>query len=124
MQSYTSSMSSNLRQRQPKGKAARVAEYIKGEVPVPQGRPAGNMLHKDDRQLAAIVLSVIQAAWFITISVGIIFYAGRCPDSIYPILAQGHCCTAKLQISAAMHAVMRAVELQKKPQRTLCLPQH
>ena len=69
----------NLRQRQPgsRGKAARVAEYIKGEVPVPQGRPAGNMLHKDDRQLAAIVLSVIQAAWFVTISVGIIFYAGN-----------------------------------------------
>ena len=72
-------MSTSLRQRQPrsKGKAARVAEYIQGEVPIPQGRPAGFMLRKDDRKLAAIILSIIQAVWFVTISVGIIFYAGK-----------------------------------------------
>ncbi|KAL0024245.1 hypothetical protein WJX77_011676 [Trebouxia sp. C0004] len=34
------------------------------------------MLLKEDRKLAAIVLSVAQAVWFVTIAVGIIFYAG------------------------------------------------
>lgn len=34
------------------------------------------MLRKEDRKLAAIVLSVGQAVWFVTIAVGIIFYAG------------------------------------------------
>lgn len=35
------------------------------------------MLLKEDRKLAAIVLSVAQAVWFVTIAVGIIFYAGK-----------------------------------------------
>ncbi|DBA89741.1 TPA: hypothetical protein ACH3X2_004621 [Trebouxia sp. C0005] len=70
-----------MRRRQPQvanaeGKVKRVAEYIQDEFPVPRGRPSGHMLLKEDRKLAAIVLSVAQAVWFITIAVGIIFYAG------------------------------------------------
>lgn len=72
---------SSIRRRQPQvgnaeGKVKRVAEYIQDEFPVPRGRPSGHMLLKEDRKLAAIVLSVAQAVWFITIAVGIIFYAG------------------------------------------------
>lgn len=79
---------SSIRRRQPQvanaeGKAKRVAEYIQDEFPVPRGRPSGHMLLKQDRELAAIVLSVGQAVWFITIAVGIIFYAGKscCMDA-------------------------------------------
>jgi len=73
---------SSIRRRQPQvenaeGKVKRVAEYIKDEFPVPRGRPSGHMLLKEDRKLTAIVLSVAQAVWFVTIAVGIIFYAGK-----------------------------------------------
>lgn len=76
-------MSAALRQRQsqsanPQGKAARVAEYIREEFPVPRGQPTGLMLQKEDRKLAAIILSVSQALWFITVSVGIVYYSGSC----------------------------------------------
>ena len=79
---------SSIRRRQPQvanaeGKVKRVAEYIQDEFPVPRGRPSGHMLLKQDRKLAAIVLSVAQAVWFVTIAVGIIFYAGKscCMDA-------------------------------------------
>ncbi len=79
---------SSIRRRQPQvanveGKAKRVAEYIQDEFPVPRGRPSGHMLLKEDRKLAAIVLSVAQAVWFVIIAVGIIFYAGKscCMDA-------------------------------------------
>ena len=74
-------MSAAVRQRQSRsvksqGKASRVADYIKEEFPVPRGQPTGLMLRKDDRKLAAIILSIAQALWFITISIGIIYYSG------------------------------------------------
>lgn len=74
-------MSAAIRQRQsqsvkPQGKASRVADYIKEEFPVPRGQPTGLMLRKEDRKLAAIILSIAQALWFITISIGIIYYSG------------------------------------------------
>lgn len=74
-------MSAALRQRQSQsinsqGTAARVADYIREEFPVPRGQPTGLMLQKEDRRLAAIILSVSQALWFITVSVGIVYYSG------------------------------------------------
>ena len=74
-------MSAAVRQRQsqsikPQGKASRVADYIKDEFPVPRGQPTGLMLRKEDRKLAAIILSIAQALWFITVSIGIIYYSG------------------------------------------------
>lgn len=74
-------MSDPVRQRRsqsirPQGKASRVADYIKEEFPVPRGQPTGLMLRKEERKLAAIVLSIAQAVWFVVISIGIIYYAG------------------------------------------------
>lgn len=34
------------------------------------------MLRKEDRKLAAIILSIGQAVWFVVISIGIIYYSG------------------------------------------------
>ena len=75
-------MSTSVRRRQPRpttaqGKASRVADYLKEEFPVPKGQPTGLMLRKADRKLAAIILSIAQAVWFVTIAVGIIYYAGE-----------------------------------------------
>ena len=76
------SMSSALRQRQTHleatdGKAKRVSDFVKSEFPVPNGLGSGAMLLKEDRKLAAIVLSAIQAVWFVTVAVGICRYAGE-----------------------------------------------
>ena len=73
---------SSIRRRQPRaenteGTAKRVAEFIKDEFPLPRGRASGHMLLKEDRKLAAVILSSAQAVWFVTITVGIIFYAGE-----------------------------------------------
>ncbi|KAL3151714.1 hypothetical protein ABBQ38_012695 [Trebouxia sp. C0009 RCD-2024] len=74
-------MSASVRQRQsqsvrPQGTASKVADYIKEEFPAPRGQPTGLMLRKEDRKLAAIILSIGQAVWFVVISIGIIYYSG------------------------------------------------
>lgn len=99
-----------MRRRQPQvanaeGKVKRVAEYIQDEFPVPRGRPSGHMLLKEDRKLAAIVLSVAQAVWFITIAVGIILYAGKSccmdaeMDAEYTSTASKSICSAACLVS-------------------------
>ena len=110
-------MSSNLRRRQAKSesaqeKAARVAGYIKEEFPVPRGQASGPMLRKEDRNLAAIVLSIAQAVWFVTIAVGIIFYAGKLAQlTITGVLSASqtvrytsyHTCTLMLSVCKKLH---------------------
>ncbi len=104
---------SSIRRRQPQvanaeGKVKRVAEYIQDEFPVPRGRPSGHMLLKQDRKLAAIVLSVAQAVWFVTIAVGIIFYAGKrcCMDAEYTSKASKSSTLPALEVVCASVTVV------------------
>lgn len=70
-----------LRQRQTvrnlHDKGQRMADYVKSEIVLPEGRPSGSILRKADKQLGGIILSISQGIWFVSIAIGVLFYAGK-----------------------------------------------